>query len=172
MKATLIAAMLLVAGSLTGQAIEKSAPIFAHGALSTGWMDFELQDGKRIFLSATVNGHATKVLLATGLPVSDIDKTFAASIGLAYQAKDEKDGKDTDDSTVVYGIKIQIGNMTLRDTSANGVDFAPLAKHIGHPLPLLLGDDVFDHSSVDIDFAHHRICFQQEWHSVEGGRSD
>ena len=54
-------------------------PHFANGASSTGWVDFEFQDGKRIFIPAKINGHETRILLATGLPVSNIDKTYAES---------------------------------------------------------------------------------------------
>jgi hypothetical protein len=32
---------------------------------------------------------------------------------------------------LIRGIQIQIGNITLQDTTASSVDFAPLAKHMG-----------------------------------------
>ncbi len=124
--------------------------IFKDGASSTGWIDFEFQSGKRIFVPVKINGHDTMVQLATGLRVSDIDKTFAASIGLHPDSG----------STAIRGLQIQIGDLTLQDTTASAVDFAPLAKHIGHPLPFLLGDDAFNELAVDIDFAHHRIAFR------------
>jgi hypothetical protein len=134
--------------------------IFKDGASSTGWINFEFQDGKRIFIPARVNGHDTVVQLATGLPISDIDKTFASSIGLQPHVGSKASGTQGDNTSgLIHGLQIQIGGMTLQDTTASPVDFAPLAKHMGHPLPLLLGDDAFQELAVDIDFAHHRIAF-------------
>jgi hypothetical protein len=123
--------------------------VFKNGASSTGWIDFDFQDGKRIFVPTKINGHATVVQLVTGLPVSDIDKTFAASVGLQPDSG----------SASIRGLQIEIGGLTLHDTAASVVDLAPLARHIGHPLPFLMGNDVFNELSVDIDFAHHRIAF-------------
>jgi hypothetical protein len=134
--------------------------VFKGGASSTGWIDFDFYDGKTIFIPAKINGHNTTVLLVTGLPTSNIDKAFAASIGL--QSKGSPTGPETggvNTTGLISGLQIQIGDLTLRDTTASAVDFAPLAKNMGHPLPFLLGDDAFNELAVDIDFAHHRIAF-------------
>ena len=157
----LLASTLMALGSVFPSAAG-TVPHFANGASSTGWVDFEFQDGKRIFIPARINGHETKVLLVTGLAVSDIDKTFAASIGLRNHASPEPGAAASADSgSLIHGVNIQIGNMTLQDTDAAPVDFSQLAAHIGHELPLLLGDDAFDQSSIDIDFARHRISFSK-----------
>jgi len=157
----LLTTTLMAVGSVYPGAAS-AIPHFANGASSTGWIDFEFQDGKRIFIPAKINGHETRVLLATGLPVSDIDKTFAVSIGLhKHQGPETPSQKSAETDGLIHGINIQIGNMTLQDTSASPVDFSPLSAHIGHDLPLLVGDDAFGHSSVDIDFAHHRISFSK-----------
>jgi len=148
------AALILAYGALGISCAESPATvhkaIFKNGASSTRWIDFEFQDGKRIFIPAKINGHDTMLQLATGLPVSDIDKTFAASVGLHPDSG----------STAIHGLQIQIGDLTLQNSSASVVDFAPLAKHIGHSLPFLLGDGAFNEFTVDIDFAHHRIAFR------------
>jgi hypothetical protein len=154
MKRYSVAVLLLTFGmtslSRAASAASNHKAIFKGGASSTGWVDFDFQDGKRIFIPAKINRHATKVLLATGLPISDIDKAFAASIGLQPQADFNASGTKGDDrSALIHGLKIQIGNMTLSDTVASPMDFAPLAKHMGHSLPLLLGDDAFNELAVD-----------------------
>lgn len=136
---------------------------FKDGASSTGWIDFDFQDGKRIFIPAKINGHETEVLLATGLPIPDIDQTFAASISLPLtQASDGKGAAETSSE-----LQIQIGNLILPNTPASVVDFGPLAKRIGHPLPLLLGDAAFGNLAVDIDFAHHRIAFRDPSNQIK-----
>jgi hypothetical protein len=155
---------------MTGKASVAPAhrAIFKGAASSTGWIDFEFQDGKRIFIPAKINGHETEVQLATGLPISDIDKSFAASIGLHPKVDSKAPATGGDKAAgLIHGVQIQIGNMTLQDTTASSVDFAPLAKHIGHPLPLLLGDDAFNELAVDIDFAHHRIAFSKPANQVK-----
>jgi hypothetical protein len=156
-----LAAVLVLASVVPGISSAASSPpvqgvAFKDGAASTGWIDFDFQDGKRIFIPAKVNGHDAEVLLATGLPTPDIDKTFAASIGLPLTQA--RDGKKV--AEAISDLQIQIGNLTLPNTRASVVDFGPLAKHIGHPLPLLLGDAAFGNLVVDIDFAHHRIAFR------------
>jgi hypothetical protein len=155
MKLACMTAVALVAGtvrlSTPTNRVRTDHAIFARGTSSTGWIDFDFFDGKRIFIPAKINGHETMVLLATGLPTPDIDKGFAASIG----------ARRGDTDSVISGLEIQIGDLTLPTTAASVVDFAPLAKHIGHPLPFLLGDEAFKDLVVDIDFAHHRIAFRQ-----------
>lgn len=148
------AKLVLAFGTLGISCVASQTPvhkaIFKDGASSTGWIDFEFQDGKRIFVPVKINGHDAMVQLATGLRVSDIDKSFAASVGLHPDSG----------SNSINGLRIQIGAMTLANTAASVVDFSPLAKHVGHPLPFLLGDDAFNELAVDIDFAHHRIAFR------------
>lgn len=154
MRRSFVVASLFAFGGLGVLAAESPVPahkaIFKSGASSTGWIDFDFQDGKRIFIPVKINGHDTMAQLATGLPVSDMDKAFAASAGLEPKSGEGRVG----------GLQIEIGNLTLRDTTAALVDFAPLAKRMGHPLPFLLGDDAFNELAVDIDFAHHRIAFR------------
>jgi hypothetical protein len=147
--ATLVLATFTLGISWAASPAPVHKAIFKDGASSTGWIDFEYQDGKGIFVPVKINGHYTMALLVTGSPLSDIDKTFAASVGLHPGSG----------STAIDGLQIQIGDLTLRDTTASAVDFAPLAEHMGHPLPFLLGDDAFNELAVDIDFAHHRIAF-------------
>jgi hypothetical protein len=154
--AVLVLASVVPSISSAASSLPVQGMAFKDGASSTGWIDFDFQDGKRIFIPAKINGHDAEVLLATGLPTPDVDKTFAASIGLPFT--EASDGKG---STEMHSeLQIQIGNLTLPNTPASVVDFGPLAQHIGHPLPLLLGDAAFSNLVVDIDFARHRIAFR------------
>ena len=132
---------------------------FKGGASSTGWIDFDFYDGKQIFIPATINGHDTMVLLATGLPIPDIDKAFAAAVGLEPTESRKTEGTaDHDTTNSIGGVQIQIGALTLPVTTASVVDLTALSEHIGHSLPVLLGDDAFKDLVVDIDFAHRRMA--------------
>jgi hypothetical protein len=136
------------------------APSFTDDASSSGWIDFDFQDGKRIFIPAKINGHGTEVLLSTGLPIPDIDKAFATSIGISIKEAPTTASTIKGSGESTADLQIQIGNLTLPNTTASVVDFARLAKRIGHPLPVLLGDAAFGNLVVDIDFARHRIAFR------------
>jgi hypothetical protein len=125
-------------------------PVFAAGAGSTGWVRFEFQDQRRIFVPAKVNGRDATVELATGFPVADIDKGFAGSLGVAPAGRD----------SLVRGLRLEIGALTLDSVAAAPVDFAASAARIGHPLPMIVGSDLLEHLIVDIDFAHQRIAFR------------
>jgi hypothetical protein len=136
------------------------APSFKDGTSSSGWIDFDFQDGKRIFIPAKINGHDAEVLLATGLPIPDIDKTFATSLGLPIKEAPPTGSSGKKPTESITSLQIQIGNLTLPNTGAAVIDFTSLAKRIGHPLPVLLGDAAFGTLVVDIDFARHRIAFR------------
>lgn len=164
MKISFAAVLVLALGAGNTSNSQGSAPvhkaIFAAGTKSTGWINFDFYDEKHIFIPAKVNGHDAAVLLATGLPVPAIDKAFAAAIGV-----DPKDNpasspqSEHHDASTIRGLQIQIGNLSLPDLSASVVDFSALAKHIGHSLPLLIGDDSFDNLVVEIDFVRRRMAF-------------
>jgi hypothetical protein len=172
MRSLAIAALVLVSGMTGPASIEAAASAhkvtFESGASSTGWIDFEYQGGKNIFIPARINGHETKVLLVTGLPVSDIDNTFAASIGLRLESTSRSSSPaERRPAKLVNGLTIRIGNLTLRNTSASVVSLTALSDHIGHALPFMLGDDAFNGLAVDIDFAHHRIAFSDPAHQIK-----
>jgi PDZ domain-containing protein/aspartyl protease len=159
-------------GSSHGPAAVHKA-VFKGGTSSTGWIDFDFVDGKRIFVPAKINGHEAMVLLATGLPISKIDKAFAASIGLQPKlGTPDSSGQAADHSEpLILGVKIEIGNLTLQDTTASAFDFGPLTKHLGHPISFLLGDDLFNELAVDIDFAQHRIALSDPSSQVKPSAS-
>ena len=165
MKISFAAVLVLVLGAGNISNSPGSAPVhkavFAAGATSTGWIGFDFYDEKHIFIPAKVNGHDAVVLLATGLPVPDIDKAFAAAIGVEPKENPASSAQSEHDSApTVRGLQIQIGNLNLQDLSASVVDLSPLAKNMGHTLPLLIGDDSFDDLVLDIDFARQRLEFR------------
>lgn len=128
-------------------------PYFTGKAQSTGWIPFSPEPRSGIFIPATINGHPMDVLLVTGLPLSDIDQTFASSLDTADDKRNAGD--------VVHDLDIQIGPLRLDQTDAAVMDFGPLSRHTGRRVQFLLGDEVFKSLVVDIDFPHHRICFSK-----------
>jgi hypothetical protein len=113
-------------------------------ASSTSSTSFELFDGRFIFVPATINGRASTVRLLTG-GGSYIDKTFAASLGI----------RDS-----VATVDVTLGDVALSHVKVSVVDLESLAKRIGHPMPVLIGDEAFNAYAVDIDFERRRITFR------------
>ncbi len=118
---------------------------------STGWIDFNFADGRSILVPAKVNGQSVWVKLIDGDETSYIDKDFAASIGFQPPTATKTFGD--------VNVQVQLGDLTLRRVKTSTADLG--AKRTD-PLfaPFILSDDLFNQVVVDIDFAHHRVAFQ------------
>ncbi len=134
---------------------------FEKGTTSTGWINFEYFQSDRIFLPAEINGRATVVLLDSGATVSAVDKVFASGLGLFPKGGFTAPGTGGIETTgFVDGVDVKIGSLTLKRLNAATFDFQPIATRIGHAIPFVLGDEVFNELAVDIDFANHRLAFR------------
>ena len=150
-----------IAAALFDRPAQVKKVSFAGGVGSTGWIDFEFFGGNRIYFPARVNGHPVVVLLDSGAESSAIDRTWAASIGLTGKGGFTAMGSGgVDTAGVINGVQVEVGNLTLKDLTVASLDFGPVAAKIGHPLPFVLGNEMFSETAVDIDFAHHRIAFR------------
>jgi hypothetical protein len=124
---------------------------FANGVSTTGWIDFNFQDGRKILVPARVNGQDVLVQVIDGTETSYIDKDFAASIGVSSDPIAGSKG--------TVNVQVQLGDLTLRDIKALPVNMG--AKRSSPVFqPFTLSDDLFNAVAVEIDFAHHRIAFR------------
>jgi hypothetical protein len=134
---------------------------FAKGAASTGWIPFEFFGGNRIYFPAKVNGHDMIVLLDSGAESSVIDRTYAASLGMKPKGGFAGAGAGGYDTVgVIDDVTVEVGDLTLSHLTIGALDLASVGKRIGHPLPFVLGDELFNELAVDIDFKHRRIAFR------------
>ncbi len=152
-------------GRFEGALFARPAPVrrasFKDGASSTSWIPFEFYDENRIFFPAKINGHDTVVLLDSGAETSVIDKTYAAQIGLTAQGAVTAMGAGgTDTAGLINGVNIEIGDLVLDNLSIAAIDIAPIGQRLGHPLPFILGGEVFNELAIDIDFANRRLAFR------------
>lgn len=138
------------------QSVPVRAATFKGGVSSTGWLDFNFADGRSILVPAKVNGQDVLVKLIDGADTSYIDKDFAASIGFQPPTGAKTFGD--------VSVQVQLGDLTLRRVKTST---ANLNAKRSDPLfaPFMLSDDLFNQVVVDIDFAHHRVAFQDP-HSV------
>jgi hypothetical protein len=139
--------------------------VFAPGKRSTGWIDFEFFGGNRIYFPARINGVETVVLLDSGAESTVLDNRFADKIGLKSQGQVTAMGTGgTSTAGLVSGVSIEVGALTLKDLTVATIDLAAIEKQLGHPLPVILGKEVFNQLVIDIDFVNHKIAF----HDPEG----
>jgi hypothetical protein len=157
----LAAALAWLAGSLSAAFAKSNVQIpagpervqtavFKAGALSSGWIDFTPHTNFGIYLPVKINGHNAMALLYGG--PSSIDRNFVASAGL-----------ETEGTSSVNGVRVQLGNLILQNASAKPDDLQKQgydAKILGQPVLFRLGEEVFNQVAVDIDYPHHRVAFR------------
>ena len=138
-----------------------SSPLtFAQGKASSGWLPFEYVAGTRIFVRATVNGRPVLAMLDSGASSTVLDRRFASSLGLT--PKGDLTGEGAGGSTqysVVHGVTVQLGDLSWNGGDAVAIDLSAVEKQVGHPLPMVLGGELFRDAVVEIDFKGRRIAF-------------
>ncbi len=147
--------VLLALGTIPADAQTKPAPdqkpVFKPSASSSGWVDFILKPNAFILVPIKIKGQDAAAMLWGGPSV--IDQGYAGSIGLSPNAGSP---------APLAGLDVQVGDLTLQDMSvqAAGIASPAYAKIAGRPTNLALGMGVFEQLIVDIDFAHHRVAFE------------
>jgi predicted aspartyl protease len=133
---------------------------FTGGETATKPLPFEFYLGSRIYIPATINGNETHVLLDSGAEATILDKAYAESLGLKPTAIVPAVGTGGRDvAELVSGVTVRIGSVELRDMTVAIIDLKPIGAMIGRPLPVILGKEVLNALTVDLDFAGKTIAF-------------
>lgn len=142
---------------------------FTGGRTATDPLPFEFYLGSRIYVPADVNGNATHVLLDSGAEATILDKAYAESIGVRPTAIVPAVGTGGRDvAELASGVTIRVGAVELRDMTVAMIDLKPIAAMIGKPLPVILGKEVLNALTVDLDFAGKTIAFHDPAHFRPG----
>ncbi|PZQ60234.1 MAG: hypothetical protein DI570_14625 [Phenylobacterium zucineum] len=121
---------------------------------------FDLYAGTRINIPAAVNGTSTTVMLDSGAETTVIDKAYADSLGIKPTAIVEAVGTGGRDvAELASGVTIKVGEVELRDMTVALMDLSPIAAALGRPLPAVLGKEVLNALTVQLDFAAKTITF-------------
>lgn len=152
-------------GRLDPALFHRPAPVrrasFANGAASTGWIAFANRDNDRIYLPVKVDGRLVTAIFDSGANASAVDTALAASLGHKSSGVFPTAGENgAGDAGLVQGIDLSIGDLTLHNLTIASMDLTALARKSGESWPLILGDEVFEETVVDIDFANRRIAFR------------
>jgi hypothetical protein len=125
---------------------------FAAGAHSTGPIKYNPFTGTRIYIPAKVNGRPVEVLLDSGADTTVLDKGFAESIGRKMIGSGVANGSGGEqEQGYAKDISVTIGNMSLKLPTVGVTELASVGKRIGIPLPVVLGQEIFLQSIVDIN---------------------
>jgi membrane-associated protease RseP (regulator of RpoE activity) len=142
---------------------------FADGANSTGWIPFDFFRQQRVFLDGTLNGHTASFILDSGAELTAVDISYAERIGLKGQGEFAAQGTGgTTTVQIATAVTLTIANMTLSNLTVAIIDLGEISERMGRDLPIILGEEVFHETIVDIDYPRHRIAF----HEVDGYQYD
>jgi hypothetical protein len=132
---------------------------FARGKTSSGWLPFEFVAGTRIFVPATIGGRPVLAMLDSGASSTVLDRRFASSLNLSPKGdlKGEGAGGSIPYGTI-RGVTVKLGDLSWNG-DAVGIDLSAVEKQVGHPLPIVLGGELFRDAVVEIDFKKRRIAF-------------
>ena len=133
---------------------------FPQGRAATAPLAFELFLGNRIVIPAAVNGVATPVMLDSGAEVTVLDKAYAEKLGIkpdGLVAALGTGGRDV--AELASGVTLTLGEVELKDVTVALMDLSPIAAGIGRPLPAILGKEVLNVLTVQLDFAGKTITF-------------
>jgi hypothetical protein len=149
----------LVAGAAASFA--GSLPAIAAPGPDGEWTSFDDSDGLIRFKGA-VNGHPVDLTLDSGAGRVVIDQAFAEKIGLgSVNANGVLQGlSESRPGSLSEALTIDLGEGDLRLSNAVIADLSAV-KAGGYDAPVLIGRDIFEVVSVDIDFVGKRIAFRQ-----------
>lgn len=138
---------------------------FRDGHDSTGWLDFEFFNNDQIFVPASVNGRAVNLVLDSGADITILDKSTADLIGATLSGAMPIGGTGGQSTMqLAPDVEVRIGELELHHMTVGVMDLSTLAGQLGHPMPMILGKEVFNQLVVDIDFPHRRIAFHERGH--------
>lgn len=163
----------IVMGGLSAALVSGATPAFAAGFVqlntgfrSTGWLDFDFWDERRVFLQAAINGVAGDVMLDTGVSGVALDASYARSLGLSRDRGLTAHGLAGSAEGAIHDgtLRIGIGSLSISAERTMLVDLSGATRAMGRPINVLLGRALFDEVAVDLDFDARKAAFHSFRH--------
>ncbi|HRD29839.1 MAG TPA: aspartyl protease family protein, partial [Caulobacter sp.] len=151
----------VVSPTVWSRPADRAVASFAPGARATAPLPFEFFLGSRIYIPATVAGRTTHVLLDSGAETTVLDSRFAEAAGIKVSGVVTAVGTGgRQEAQLASGVTIRIGEVALRDLTVALVDLSAIEQMIGRPIPVILGKEVLNALTVDLDFQGKTIAFE------------
>ena len=139
------------------QAARRAA--FAAGG-DTGWIGFASPREDRVYLPVTVDGQTMTAIFDSGATTSAIDAGTLTLLGHTATGSFPTPGENgVGAAGVASGVDVSIGGLTLHGLTVASMDIASLRAKSGEPWDVILGDEVFYETIVDLDLPHQRVAF-------------
>ena len=135
-------------------------PDLSFGPEGSGWLDFVEARTAAPVVEAVIAGRKVRALLDTGAQYSVIDRRLVDSLGL---------GEGFDLPLVAYGVggqpqagrgvslDLRLGQLDVPNLRAAILDLGPLADEAGLGTQLVLGQDLFGASILELDLKARRV---------------
>jgi predicted aspartyl protease len=133
---------------------------FAAGG-DTGWIDFVASREDRIYLPVTLDGQAMTAIFDSGATTTAVDAGVLTLLGHSASGTFPAPGENgTGAAGVTSGVDLKIGGLTLHGLTVGSMDIASLRAKSGESWDVILGDEVFYETIVDLDLPHRRVAFR------------
>ena len=133
---------------------------FAGGAASTGWIDFATSGEDRVYLPVTVQRQEMTAIFDTGASTSAVDAGLLTLLHRSASGSFPVPGENgVGEAGVAPGVDLGVGGLTLHGLTVAALDLYSMKTQSGEPWTVILGDEVFNETIVDLDFPHRRVAF-------------
>lgn len=134
---------------------------FAGGATSSGWIAFVGARPDRVYLPITIDGQAMTAIFDTGATSTAIDAGVLALLNHSSAGAFPVSGENgVGSAAIAKGVDVHVGALSLRGLTVASLDLKSIAARAGEPWSVVLGDEVFNETVVDIDFPNRQVAFR------------
>jgi predicted aspartyl protease len=142
------------AASSEGQAAAPRQHVKQAATAPGGAYPLRLTTGSRLLVEARVNGTPVQALLDSGAEASLLDTEFARTLGLlgGKEVVGRGSGAGTTKASLASGVTLQAFGLELTDQTVGVMSLSDVGQRLlGHPLPFILGREIFDNARLEID---------------------
>lgn len=132
------------------------------------WIPFRIDRLRLIEIDIRINGARASAVLDTGATRTALDRSFAARVGIAVREGFRGNGlTGALAGGLLKDVVIEIGERPLPALDAAVLDLSDISAALGRQVDLVLGQEMFRESLVEIDFPCNRLRLQASGTQVD-----
>jgi hypothetical protein len=122
------------------------------------WVAFEVARSQFIQIHAMLNDIPAIAILDSGATKSVVDMAFAQRMGITSRGGFEAKGMTSMIAgDFAGGLRLKAGPLEIPKLNAAILDLSEMASIAGHPIDLVLGQELFEVGIIEIEFAAGRL---------------